>query len=80
MEHFYEPQAEFKALSHRLKPGGKLYCKTSLYSETINFENWYYKDDPTHVFLYTTKSLEWIAENLGFSALEINPEVIIFKK
>ncbi|MGY5847605.1 class I SAM-dependent methyltransferase [Salegentibacter sp. HM20] len=80
MEHFYDPEAEFKALSNRLKPGGKLYCKTSLYFETINFENWYYKDDPTHVFLYTTKSLEWIAENLDFSTLEIDPEVIIFKK
>jgi len=80
MEHFYDPKTEFNKLASLLKPGGKLYCKTSLYSEKIDFDNWYYKNDVTHVFFYTEKSLEWIGENLGFSALEIQPEVIVFEK
>jgi SAM-dependent methyltransferase len=80
MEHFYTPKMEFSELSARLNPGGKLYCKTSIYSKDINFDNWYYKNDPTHVFFYTTKSLEWIKANLGFSALEIHPGVIVFSK
>ncbi len=80
MEHFYDPAGEFRELSDKLNPGGKLYCKTSLYSEDIDFDNWYYKNDPTHVFFYTEKSLLWIKENLGFSKLEIAPKLIVFSK
>ena len=80
MEHFYEPKREFSELAQRLNAGGKLYCKTSIYSEEIDFNNWYYKNDRTHVFFYTAKSLEWIKNNLGFSTLKINPKVIIFGK
>lgn len=80
MEHFYEPKREFSDLATRLNSGGKLYCKTSIYSKEINFDNWFYKNDPTHVFFYTEKSLEWIKDNLGFSKLEIHPKVIVFSK
>jgi len=80
MEHFYKPQQEFRTLASLLKSGGKLYCKTSLYSEKIDFDNWYYKNDVTHVFFYTEKSLIWIKDNLDFSALEIHPNAIIFGK
>ncbi|MBZ9631323.1 class I SAM-dependent methyltransferase [Salegentibacter sp. LM13S] len=80
MEHFYEPKREFSELAALLHLGGKLYCKTSIYSAEINFDHWYYKNDATHVFFYTAKSLEWIKDNLGFSALEIHPKVIVFGK
>ncbi|PKD20194.1 hypothetical protein APR41_14510 [Salegentibacter salinarum] len=80
MEHFYEPKREFSELARRLNLEGKLYCKTSIYSEEIDFDNWYYKNDPTHVFFYTANCLEWIKSNLGFSALEIHPTVIVFYK
>ncbi|MBI6120217.1 class I SAM-dependent methyltransferase [Salegentibacter maritimus] len=80
MEHFYKPKEEFKTLASLLKPGGKLYCKTALYSDKIDFNNWYYKNDATHVFFYTEKSLKWIKENLGFSGLEIRADSIVFSK
>lgn len=80
MEHFAAPKKEFGELASLLKPGGKLYCKTSLYSEKVDFDNWYYKNDVTHVFFYTAKSLEWIKENLGFSTLEIHSKLIVFSK
>lgn len=80
MEHFYEPKKEFTRLFHLLNPKGKLYCKTSLYSEEIDFKNWYYKNDPTHVFFYTEKTLKWIKENLDFEKVAIFPELIVFSK
>jgi len=80
MEHFYEPKQEFRELAARLNPGGKLYCKTHIFSEDIDFENWYYKNDRTHVIFYTEKSLVWIKDNLGFSVLEIHPKLIVFSK
>jgi SAM-dependent methyltransferase len=80
MEHFYQPKQEFHKLSACLNPGGKLYCKTSVYSKEIDFDNWYYKNDLTHVFFYTSSSLQWIRDNLGFSSLEILPKVLVFSK
>lgn len=80
MEHFHEPAMEFQKLSSLLKPGGKLYCKTSLFSNEMDFESWYYKNDPTHVFFYTKDSLEWIRKNFGFKKLEIQPRLIILSK
>lgn len=78
MEHFHEPALEFGLLSRLLKPGGKLYCKTYLLTPDLDFENWYYKNDPTHVFFYTRESLEYIRERFGFSDLQILPDLIVF--
>ncbi len=80
MEHFYQPAEEFKMLSSLLYPGGKLYCKTSLFSDNTDFEKWYYKNDPTHVFFYATKSLEWIKDTNNFSSLEVSEKLIVFTK
>src|SRR6056297_1115971 len=56
IEHFHNPLKEFVLLFSLLKDGGKLYCKSEIYSEDINFENWYYKNDLTHVFFYHEKA------------------------
>ncbi|WP_081212447.1 class I SAM-dependent methyltransferase [Salegentibacter sediminis] len=80
MEHFHDPAREFRDLSYKLNPGGKLYCKTSLYTEGLDFDTWYYKNDPTHVFFYTEKSLIWIRDNFGFSKLELESKLMVFSK
>lgn len=79
MEHFHNPGREFEFLRSNLNPGGKLYCKTSLFTGE-NFESWYYKNDPTHVFLYTIETLEWIKENFKFSELQVQPKLIVFTR
>lgn len=80
MEHFHHPGKEFQLLYDLLKSGGKLYCKTSLFTKDIDFPGWYYKNDPTHVFFYTKESLEWIRSNFGFKSLHIEPKLIVFGK
>lgn len=80
MEHFHKPCEEFEKLYSLLLPGGKLYCKTSLFSDSMDFNRWYYKNDPTHVFFYSEESLEWIRGNIGFKKLEIFPKLIVFEK
>lgn len=82
MEHFYHPKKEFALLYKLLLPGGKLYAKTSLVSFEIraDFKNWYYKDDPTHVFLYAEKTLRLIKQQYNFSDLQIEEEYFVFKK
>ena len=56
MEHFHYPKKEFLKLRSMLKKGGVLICMTELLTDEVDFENWYYKNDFTHVFFYHPKS------------------------
>ena len=79
MEHFHQPYKEFELLKSLLLPKGKLYCKTAVYNHQKPFENWYYKDDFTHVFIYQPKTLEWIKSEFHFSNLIIKEKLIVFE-
>jgi len=80
MEHFQHPKKEFDLLTGLLKPDGNLICMTSLYSKEIDFEKWYYKNDPTHVFFYRKETLAYIARNWGFRCLKIEEPLLVFLK
>jgi 2-polyprenyl-3-methyl-5-hydroxy-6-metoxy-1,4-benzoquinol methylase len=79
MEHFHQPYQEFEVLKGLLLPKGKLYCKTAVYDNQTPFENWYYKDDFTHVFIYQAKTLEWIKREFGFSNLIVKEKLLVFE-
>lgn len=78
IEHFHQPMHEFVRLRALLKPGGSLYCMTELFSETVDFASWYYKNDPTHVFFYHADSLPLITERFGFSSYRQSGRLIVF--
>jgi hypothetical protein len=78
IEHFNDPVREFRRLKSILKNGGALFCMTDLYSKDIDFKNWYYKNDPTHVFFYQQKTLMQIKSKYGFSGLEIDGRMMQF--
>jgi SAM-dependent methyltransferase len=80
IEHFHHPYKEFKKLYNLLLPGGKLYCKTDFFSERNNFDSWYYKNDPTHVFFFHPKTMEWISKNIGFSKFYIDGRMTVFER
>ncbi len=79
IEHFHQPLKEFKLLKSLLKPKGKLYCMTDVHTDTINFDKWYYKDDPTHVIFYQKKTVAWIKNKLNFSKATVNNRLITFE-
>lgn len=79
MEHFHQPYKEIELLKSLLLPKGKLYCKTEVFNNQKPFENWYYKDDFTHVFIYQLKTLEWIKNEFHFSNLIIKEKLIVFE-
>lgn len=79
-EHFSNPNAEIKKLISLLKPNGLLLIMTHLYDETILFENWYYRNDPTHVFIYTHKTMEYIADQFELEIIELNKRFTFLKK
>ena len=79
-EHFYDPAAEFKDLFSLLRSGGRLILKTHPYKKEIDFKSWYYKNDPSHVFIYQRKTFEWIKEFFGFKNVKIKDRLISFSK
>lgn len=80
IEHFYNPYHEFKSLTNMLNSKGCIFCMTSLYDEGIDFKNWYYKNDETHVFFYHKKALKWIKNKFNFSYLEIDGKLVKLTK
>ncbi len=80
MEHFYDPKKEFELLFQLLLPGGKLFCMTDLWDESIDFHSWYYKNDLTHVFIYTKETIRWIRKNFNFSEVKFEGRLLTFIK
>jgi SAM-dependent methyltransferase len=78
-EHFYKPKKEMEKLMKLLKPGGQLYIMTQLYHKGIPFTNWYYRRDPTHVFIYTKTTFEYIASIFNLKIETITDKLIILK-
>lgn len=79
IEHFRQPVREFILLKNLLQPSGSIYCMTEILSNKTDFMQWYYKNDPTHLFFYRYQTLLWIKNKLGFSNLTINNRVIHFE-
>ncbi len=78
IEHFYNPKKEFSLLKKLLAENGELYCMTVIFDDSMDFHNWYYKNDPTHVFMYHQRTIHWIKENFGFSHVTIESRLITF--
>lgn len=78
IEHFHDPKKEFSLLKKLLLQNGKLYCMTNIYNESIDFHNWDYKNDQTHVFIYHNKTVHWIKEECGFSNVTIEGRLVTY--
>ena len=78
IEHFRNPKKEFVLLKKLLTENGMLYCMTSIYNENIDFHNWRYKNDQTHIFIYHNKTIQWIKEKIGFLNVRIEGRLITF--
>ena len=79
-EHFYNPQKEIGKLHQLLKKGGLLIVKTHVFNNQTDFKNWYYRKDQTHVFIYTFKTFEYIANHFRFDILIITEKLIVLRK
>ncbi len=77
MEHFFHPRKSFALLKSLLKPEGSIFCRTSLFTDDIDFSAWHYKNDETHTFYYHPKSIQWIADYFGFTRLRVTSNSLI---
>ncbi len=79
-EHFHHPKQEIEKLIGLLKPRGYLIIMTHLYDSKTNFKNWYYRNDPTHVFIFTLKTMQYIERRFDLTIEKLNNRIIILQK
>ena len=80
VEHFYNPNAEFVMLDKILNPTGIIAIMTNIITDDLNFENWYYHQDPTHVVFYTMTTFKIIAQQRGWEVKFPATNVVLFRK
>ena len=80
IEHFYQPAREWQLWLQLLKPGGWLGLMTKLTDQVTDFANWHYKNDPTHVSFFSSKTFAYLAGRDGFLLEIIGPDVILLQK
>ena len=81
VEHFKNPSFDWQLLVGLVKPGGVLAIMTLLKTPQIDYKNWWYKNDPTHVAFYSEKTLDYLADRFGLEIIYNDKKsVIIFKK
>ena len=81
IEHLYHPQETFLHLFSLLKHGGTLYCRTSLLTDTIDFNQWHYRKEATHVFFYRPQTIHYLAQMIeGMQCSIISPTLCLFRK
>lgn len=81
VEHFFRPEEEFERLRGLLRPGGRLYIMTVPIPSPITqeaFSAWFYKNDQTHAFFYSTHTMQWIRERFGFGTVMLEERLTVF--
>lgn len=80
IEHAYDIGKELKLLSNLLKVDGILILRTEILEETNDFNNWWYKEDPTHVNFFAPKTLETVIEIINGEIVSREGNTVIIKK
>ena len=79
-EHFHDPFKEFNKLDSMLKPGGWLGVMTCFLTTDDEFENWYYRRDPTHVTFYSEKTFDVIAAQRNWDCEIKSKDIVLLQK
>lgn len=78
VEHFNNPKISWNTLAS--VTDNILLVRTETY-EQVDYANWYYKDDPTHVCFYSYKTLQFMEPLFGLKLLDSKDgNKFIFKK
>lgn len=80
VEHFSNPKKEWELFLKLVKRGGWIGIMTQLYNREIDFSEWYYKNDPTHVSFYSKETFNWLAEEYNLKLLFGEKSVVLFQR
>lgn len=79
-EHFKQPGKEIEHLIGLLSAGGQLLVMTLLYSGQSDFNTWYYRRDPTHIFILTPSTIRYISNQFGMKICTLEDRFFILEK
>ena len=80
VEHLSEPLTEISRLIEMLNNQGHLAVMTHILTPQIDFNSWYYKNDPSHIGFFTKKSLNFLANYLNIEVYFVSERVVFFQK
>ncbi len=80
IEHLYDPKVIFEQWLSLLKPSGILAIMTGFRPTDKDFPNWWYKNDPTHVSLFSTDSFLYLKERYRLQIIHTDKNIILFKQ
>lgn len=80
IEHFYNPAQEFAQITSLLKKGGILALMTQVFEGQLDFEDWWYRRDPTHVSFYQPTTFEWLSKSFGWKIIDSRSNVRLYSK
>jgi len=53
---------------------------TFLYHESIDFKNWVYRNDDTHVFIFRKETMEYVAHLFDFEIEVLEKRFVVLRK
>jgi len=71
---------ELNRLVGLLNNNAYLAVMTELLTPQIDFSNWYYKNDPSHIGFFSKKTLNYLANYFSIEVFYISERVVFFKK
>jgi hypothetical protein len=80
VEHFCEPRKSWELMLGLVRPGGVIGVMTDLFEEGMDFSDWHYIRDDTHVAFYSRKCFDWIAGRFNLTVSCSRGSVAIFNK
>lgn len=80
VEHFHHPFHEFQRFNRLLKPGGWLAIMTSFLTPQVEFTNWHYRRDPTHVVFFREETFQFLAAQFDWKCKVPQTNVVLMQK
>ena len=71
---------ELNRLMNILKSNGILAIMTQILTSQVNFSQWYYKNDPSHIGFFSVKALNYLSKKWQAELYVISERVVMFKK
>ena len=80
VEHFFNPFDEFNKISDLLDNNSWFGIMTTFLKEDDQFENWYYRRDPTHVVFYKRQTFQHIGLQRNWKVFFPSENIVLFYK
>ena len=79
-EHLHTAHTTLQRIWTCIRSGGILGIMTGLRPRDIDFSDWYYIRDPTHVIFFSTRTMHWLAQYWGARIIYTKGNVTVFRK